>query len=460
MTSEILVNSSIGEIRMALVEEGKPVEIRLFRDSRQSLVGAIYYGRITALNREFQAAFVDLGHDITGFLPLALLPKRPGRKPRDLTELVHEGQKIIVQVTADAADDKSVRLTGRVEIVTPGLILHPFRQGAFVSSRIKDPKRREDLKIFGNGLDLRGMGLTIRTQAAEIPPEDLRKTAERLMGHWRQAIENRERKKVPFLLSQKPDSMGQIMREYASLRRDRIIFDRPSSMKAAQDWAREFSPQLIPRMSLHAQSTPLFEDYGVEAELDRIFERQIPLPSGAWITLEATEGMMVIDVNMGPARLETDPVRQRYGVNIAAAREIFRQIRLRGIGGIIVVDFINMQGKSDAGNLLSVIDNLMAEDPNQVQRSNLSAFGLLELTRKSRHHDLGYHMIRPSQPLGNTQTLALDLLRYYERDALAKPGLPVTPTTTTDIAKWLREHPEYLKEFTRRTGSSLNLQEE
>jgi len=189
MSSEIIINSAIGETRLALVENEQPVEIRLFRDHEPSIVGAVYYGRVTSLSKEFQAAFVDLGNGITGFLPLALLPKRPGGKPKDLTTLLTEGQKIIVQVTADAAADKSAKLTGRVEIISSALILHPFREGAFISSRIKSPERREELKVFAGSLKIKGMGLTLRTEAQHLSNDDIQKTANHLIRHWTRVVE-------------------------------------------------------------------------------------------------------------------------------------------------------------------------------------------------------------------------------------------------------------------------------
>jgi len=473
MSSEILINSAIGETRLALMEQGKPAEIRLFRDHRQSLVGAIYYGRIISLSTEFQAAFVDLGHEITGFLPLSLLPKRPGKKPADLTSLLHEGQKIIVQVTADATKGKSAKLTSRIEIISSALILHPFREGAFVSSRIKDPKRREELKTFGNSLNLQGMGLTLRTEAEHTPTAVLKKTADRLIRHWTRALDNRDKKKIPFLLSQGPDNLLQILREYGSSRHDRFIFDQPAALKIAQSWAREFSPDLLDRMALHYGSVPLFEHFAVEEELDQLFEKKITLPSGAWITIEQTEALIAIDVNMGNARQHNDPAKQRYGINSEAAREIFRQIRLRGLSGLIVIDFINMsaapatgsvtgqksQSKSDVSNLLGIIDTLILADNRQIQRSNLSAFGLLELARKSSHLSLQQQILSANSPTATIETQALALLRRAEREAAAKVGIPLYVKVAPDVQAWLKSQAHLLTAFIRRTGSKLEIKD-
>ncbi|NOZ42450.1 MAG: S1 RNA-binding domain-containing protein, partial [Alphaproteobacteria bacterium] len=224
MSSEILINSAIGETRFALLEQGKAVEIRLFRDHDPSLVGAVYHGRITSLSKAFQAAFIDLGTGVTGFLPLSTLPKRPGRKPQDLTTLLHEGQKIIVQVSADAVGDKLTKLTGRIEITTPALILHPFRDGAFVSSRIKDPVRRQQLKQFAAELDSHGYGFTLKPQAAALGNEEIRRAVDHLVRHWTRVSENRAKNKVPFLLSQGPDSLLQILRDYGDRQLDNIVF--------------------------------------------------------------------------------------------------------------------------------------------------------------------------------------------------------------------------------------------
>ena len=460
MPSEILINSAIGETRFALLENGDPVEIRLFRDQQPSLVGAVYYGRVTSLSTEFQAAFVDLGAGQTGFLPLSLLPKRPGGKPKDLTTLLNEGQKLIVQVTADADDDKSAKLTGRVEIVSSALILHPFREGAFISSRIKNPGLRQELKTFASSLNLKGMGLTLRTEAENLPHSDIKKNAEHLIRHWTRRVENRDKKKVPFLLSQGPDSLLQILREYGSAKHDKIIFDQPATLKTAQDWAREFSPDLLDRMALHQHSAPLFEYYGVEEELDRLFTKHIPLPSGAWITLEQTEAMITVDVNMGNARMSKDPQKQRLAINFEAAREIFRQIRLYGLSGLIVIDFINMSGKANVSNLLTVVDNLIQDDPLQIQRSNLSAFGLLELARKGRHLPLNRQMLADRSPMASLETTVLALLRQWVLDASRKPGIPLKVKVGPEIKNWLKARPQLLDSFIRRTGSKLDMIEE
>lgn len=457
MGCELLINSSIGETRLAVMEEEQVREIRLFRDHQPSLVGAIYVGRIVSLSSELQAAFVDLGRNITGFLPLSLLPKQPGKKPKDLTSLLHEGQKIVVQVSADALEGKSVKLTGRVELKSSSLILHPYREGAFVSSRIKDPNRREDLKKFGTDIDLKGMGLTFRTEAEHISNAVLKKTARQMIDHWLRVRNPKRDQKIPCLISQNPEPIHQILRDYASPAMERIVIDHPSALKKAQDWAKEFAPDLLDKIVGHQGRESLFSEAGIEAELDQMLDAKIPLSSGAWISFEHTEALCVVDVNTGSAAQTTDHARHILGVNLQAAHEIFRQIRLRGLGGLIIIDFINMSGKGDVTQLLDVIDTLMLQDPQQIQRSNISSFGLLEVARKSSHAPLSRQMIRPSSPQANATTEALDLLRMALRDAAAKPGIPLSLKTSEAVRQWLEKHPQLLQEFTRRSGSALTL---
>ena len=184
VNKKLIINCNIGETRFALLEDDQVSEIRLFRDHKPSYVGAIYLGRIIRVSREFQAAFVQLSKELTGFLPIKNMPKRSGKKIKDLTTALHEGERIIVQVTADAAPEKSLKLSGRIELISTALVVHPFRSGSFVSSRIKNPAKREELKKFGASLSIDDIGITFRTDAESLPLEQLKGTANNLIKNW------------------------------------------------------------------------------------------------------------------------------------------------------------------------------------------------------------------------------------------------------------------------------------
>ncbi|MBL4601461.1 MAG: ribonuclease E/G, partial [Emcibacteraceae bacterium] len=427
----------------------------LYRDHSPSYVGAIYQGRVTKISSEFQAAFVELNKNLSGFLPLKFLPKTPGKKPKDLTTLLHEGQRIIVQVTADASPGKSLKLTGRIELVSTAVVLHPFRVGAFVSSRIKDPDRRAELKEFGQTLDIENIGLTFRTQAELIPLEQLKATADKLISHWQQISKI---PKCPALLTQGPNPVEQIMREFTGVDVEKIIIDHASAMKDAVGWANTFAPDLVDKITPHKEKQPLFSQYEVDDEIEQMTDIHVTLKSGAWITIEPTEALTVIDVNMGDAHFSSDHEKQIFSLNREAAHEIFRQLRLRGIGGIIVIDFIDMANKGQIKSLHHYIDELMQRDPLPIQRGNISSFGLLELTRKAVQQDLGQLLLAKNILSKNVVSGSLDILRTAEQEANEKPGQPITIKVDGEIKKWLDGQSQILDKFQKRTGSILKME--
>ncbi|MCC3861161.1 ribonuclease E/G [Pseudemcibacter aquimaris] len=455
----ILINRGIGETRMAIMQYGTVTDIRLFRDHNPSYVGAIYLGRITKLSPEMQAAFVDLGEGREGFLPLKNLPKTPGKKPKDLTTLLHEGQRIIVQVTADAPKGKLCKLTAKAELISTSLVLHPFRLGAFVSSRIKDPDRRATLKSFGEDIIPDDMGMTFRTDAENVDDDELKQIATEMISHWRHVTKNIKDRKCPSLLTQGPEPIEQILRDFSAADIDSIIIDQVGALKTAKNWSKIFAPDLSDKIESYTENTPLFDYYEISDDIELVTSPHISLNSGAWITIEGTEALTAIDVNMGSANVSKDAGKAVFAINREAAREIFRQIRLRGIGGLIVIDFIDMTDKGNVKSLLHFIDELMFDDPMPIQRGNISSFGLLELTRKSKHIPLDRLLLEKTEITKSVEASCLDLIRMAEGDAKNKPGLPVLIKVSKPQKKWLEDHSELFDDFLKKTGSTLTMEQ-
>lgn len=454
----ILINSGIGETRMAIMQYGTVTDIRLFRDHAPSYVGAIYLGRIKKLSSEMQAAFVELSDGKEGFLPLKNLPKTPGKKPKDLTTLLHEGQRIIVQVTADAPKGKLCKLTAKAELISTAIVLHPFRTGAFVSSRIKDPDRRAELKLFGEEITPDDMGMTFRTDAEHVPLDELKAIAGEMVSLWNKVSKDLKSQKCPSLLAQGPEPVEQILRDFSSSDTDSIIIDQASALGIAKSWANKFAPGLAEKISNYTETAPLFDYYEVSDDLELVTSPNITLNSGAWITIEGTEALTAIDVNMGSANISKDKNKAVFATNREAAREIFRQIRLRGIGGLIVIDFIDMTDKGNMKSLLHFVDELMFDDPMPIQRGNISSFGLLEITRQSKHIPLDRMLLEKTEIQKSTSASALDLIRGAEGEAKNKPGLPISIKVTKAQKKWLEDHSEIFDDFSKRTGSSLKME--
>ena len=443
---------------MALMDKGVVTDIRLYRDHQPSYVGAIYLGRVKKLSSELQAAFVEIDNGIDGFLPLKNLPKERGKKPKDLTTLLQEGQQLIVQVTSDAAGDKSPKLTARPELVSTAIVLHPFRLGAYVSSRIKDPDRRADLKAFGEEIIPDYLGMTFRTDAETISNDQLKQTAIQLIDHWRAITKGLKSLKCPSLLTQGPEPIEQIMREFSAPDIDNIIIDQSSAQAVASNWAKNFAPDQLPKITPFKESGAIFDTYGVTDDLEGIAEAYVTLPSGAWITIEGTEALTAIDVNMGSALLSSDKETQIFAINREAAREIFRQVRLRGIGGLIIIDFIDMSDKGKMKSLLHFVDELMLLDTLPIQRGNMSSFGLLELSRKSLQLSLNNQILERRSLIKNIATSCLDQVRVAENDAKAKPGLPVSLKVNKTTKKWFEDNSEIFDNFKTRTGSELKME--
>jgi len=458
VSKKLIINCNIGETRFALLEDDRVSEIRLFRDHNPSYVGAIYVGRVIKVSSEFQAAFVQLSKELTGFLPLKNMPKRSGKKIKDLTTALHEGERIIVQVTADAAPGKSVKLTGRIELISTALVVHPFRSGAFVSSRIKNPLKREELKKFGTGLAIGEIGVTFRTDAENIPINQLKDTLDNLIINWKNISKSQASEKCPSLLTQGPDPIEQIMRDYSTTNLTEIIIDHAGALKIAVFWAKKFAPNLVDKITHYTVKEGIFSHYDVDDALEQISTENISTKSGSWITFEKTEAMTVIDVNMGNAQVSSDSEVQIFAINREAAREIFRQFRLRGTGGIIIVDFINMINKGNIKSLLQFIDELILNDPMPLQRGNISSLGLLELSRKSRQQDLDSYLLKKMPSEESISTKCLFLIRNAEKNASENPGKPVIILVTRKQKQWFVEHSIIFDQFQSRTHTSLKME--
>ncbi len=455
---KILINRSLGEVRAAVINGEDLTDIRLYRDLVPSYVGTVFLGRVTKLSKELQAAYVNLGKNLNGFLPLKTLPKPQGKKPKDLTILLHEGQRIMVQVTTDARSEKQFKLTGRVELVTPTLVFHPNRAGAYVSSRIKDPGRREDLKKFGRILDLNDYGLTFRTDAEHFANEQLSDLTGHMIHHWQSVTKNLKSCECPMVLSQAPEPVEQILRDFAASDVGEILIDDGALVGKAKDWLKTYAQNQVDTLAHYTDKEPLFTRFGVEDEIEQVYAPSVNLKSGGWITIEKTEALTAIDVNMGGATFSSDKAKQVFALNREAAREIFRQIRLRSIGGIIVIDFVDMIDKGDIKSLQNFIDELMMNDPAPMQRGNISSFGLLELTRRAREVSLNELLLEPARSQKTTSTLCLDLLRREAQEATNRPGIPRTAKVNHDMMIWFNQRPELLEDFTKKTGSILKLE--
>jgi ribonuclease G len=248
------------------------------------------------------------------------------------------------------------------------------------------------------------------------------------------------------------------MREFVSADTDEILIDDPALLARAKKWLETYFPTKAACAIHYSEKETLFTRYLVEDELENIMSDRLYLNSGAWITIEQTEALTAIDVNMGGAQFSIDRAKQIFSLNREAMREIFRQLRLRSIGGIIVIDFVDMTDKGDIKSLQNFADELMVNDPAPLQRGNISSFGLMEVTRSSRGASLHELLVSRVQKRKNISTVCLEILRREEQEASRKPGIPRIVKVTEEQKKWFDLRSELLEHFTARTGSILKLE--
>ena len=497
MTKEVLINAGAGEIRTAVIEDGLLQELFIERTlgveeatprrrnglSGQSLIGNIFLGRVQRVLPGMQAAFVDIGIGRAGFLgarearcladipgfdwsvslraaatpaaDAALAIRTPTqsngdeRAPR-IGDCVHEGEEIVVQVVKDSIGDKGARLSANVTIPGRLLVLVPNQQGVALSRRIDDDAERARLVSFceqmiaeDHGRLANGAGYIVRSAAIGAGLAELREDAERLADTWTPMAEKRKAARAPALLHRDLDPIERIMRDEVDAATTRVMVDDIEAMAAARAYCRRAMAEAEEKLELFDGPDLLFDAYNLEDEIERLLGPRVPLASGGWITVEGTEALTAIDVNSGSFTESTGLEETSLRVNLEAAEEIGRQLRLRGIGGVIVVDFIHVNEADNVERILDCLARSLARDRTPTQISPMSDFGLVEITRKRTRDPLARMMsesCRACHGRGRTRTcesVAMEILRRVEREALLVPGRPIHIRASPEVIYWL-----------------------
>jgi ribonuclease G len=402
---EILVNVTPRETRAALVENGVTQELYIERTSRRGLVGNLYKGRVSRVLPGMQAAFIDIGLDRTAFLhagdiaralPADAEAENAMPPVPDIGSLVLPGQEILVQVVKDPLGTKGARLSTFISLPSRFLVYMPHGRGVGVSARIEDEAEREQLREsvreLANGS---GGGYIVRTAAYRAPPEALRADMlylARLWEHVRQvylgvSAGSLVHEDLPLPLRMLRDEMGPDVR--------RVLVDAPGEHQRMLGFAAAFMPEALAALEAYAGPRPLFELHGVEEEIARSLDRRVPLKSGGYLVIDQTESMTTIDVNTGAFVGHRNPEDTVFRTNLEAAVAIARQLRLRNLGGIIIVDFIDMADEGHKEQLLAAFQAALAGDRAQNQIAGISTLGLLEMTRKRTRESLQHLLCEP-----------------------------------------------------------------
>ncbi|MBS3885520.1 MAG: Rne/Rng family ribonuclease [Dethiobacter sp.] len=393
MQKKIVINCDNRQTRVAVLEEGKPVEIYLERPMHQRVVGNIYKGVVSNVLPGMQAAFVDIGLERNAFLYVddALLPdENNGRHQlkKKIEQLLRPGDVLMVQVIKEPFGSKGARLTRQITFPGRHLVLMPAAEYAGVSRRIEEPEERERLRQIASELRPAGMGLIVRTVAEKQDHEAFRQDLNFLLSLWERIQARYDRQSAPSLVYQDLDLVYRIIRDLFTEQINELLVDKRYEYDKIMEALDILGPALKGRVKLYHGELPIFDAYGVEAEIEKALSRIVWLNCGGYLVFDYTEALTVIDVNTGKYIGKTNLADTVLKTNKEAAAEISRQVRLRDIGGIIIIDFIDMESEEHRKQVLEVLTEKAKEDRTKSHILGLTALGLVEITRKKARQGL------------------------------------------------------------------------
>ncbi|MCX7069399.1 MAG: ribonuclease G [Gammaproteobacteria bacterium] len=428
MSTEILVNIGPQETRVALVEGGATQEIYVQRAQRHGLVGNIYKGTVVRVLPGMQAAFVDLSLDRTAFLHVADMvgADQNGAPLPPVERLLHEGKEVLVQILKDPMGTKGARLTTLLSIPSRYLVLMPFEKHVGVSARIEDDHERVRLKGILEKIvpELSpNWGVIARTAAEGADEESLRADLAFLTRLWVSVDQQTAFAKPGHLVHGDLPLSMRVLRDLLGTQVERIRIDNAEEARRVQQFAKVFVPQAAARIEAYNGHAPIFDLYGVEDELNRALERKVDLKSGGHLVIDQTEAMTTIDVNTGAFTGHRNLEETILKTNLEAAGAIARQLRLRNLGGIIIIDFIDMKLEEHRTQVLRTLEKEIARDSARTHIYPFSPLGLVEMTRKRTRESLGHILCEPCPTcegrgvVKTVETLCHEIAREVQRAA-------------------------------------------
>ena len=476
MSTEILFNASIHEARAAVVENGVLHEVYLERASRRGLISNIYKGRVSRVLPGMQAAFIEIGLERTAFLHASDIfdPRHEGtgiEAPRteNIRTLVAEGNEILVQVVKDPLGTKGARLTTYITLPSRHLVYMPQGRGVGVSARIEDELERERLRAAVRaGLQPdENAGYIVRTAAEDAPPEALRADMIYMRKLWEFVREKGLRTEPGQLVHADLPLHLRILRDLLRPDVDRVLIDHPSAYREMQEFASTFMPDVLPRIELYAAGRPVFELHNVEEEIQRALDRKVSLKSGGYLIIDQTEAMTTIDVNTGAFVGHRNLEETIFRTNLEAAMTIARQLRLRNLGGIIIIDFIDMEEPEHRRQVIQALERALSDDHVKTNISSVSPLGLVEMTRKRTRESLEHLLCQPCPTcegrgfVKTAETVCYEVFREIVRQARQFECQQLMVLAHQDvIERLLDEESSALGELELTTGKPIRLQTE
>ena len=448
MANLLLISVAECDTRVALVEDGRLVEFYVESHPVNGLVGNIYKGRVVKLLPGMAAAFVDLGLERPAYLfaedvtvqedefyqlwlkdELSAVAEPPRRRPAaSISDLLHDGQEIVVQVVRGPLGKKGARLTNQIALAGHYLVYLPTLVHLGVSRRIAEEEERQRLKAMLEEIKPPEGGLIARTACRGQSLEKLARELEALLPRWQKILRKKEAATAPALLHQELEAARRLLRELFSSEIDRVVVDDPEAFAKARDFLQSFSPGDTYRVELYSEPEPLFSHFGLELDWEKLLAPRVWLKSGGYLYLDATEALTAIDVNTGKFVGRRHLEETILQTNLEAAKEIARQIRLRNLGGLIVIDFIDLEQAAHRDLVYQTLLQGLSRDRAKTTVLPISPLGLVEMTRQRLRDSLAQIVTEPCSccrgrgEVLSSLTLACDIMRQLAAEAREFPG--------------------------------------
>lgn len=478
---KMIINVVAGEeCRIAVLDEtGRLEELYMERASAESHVGNIYKARITNVEPSIQAAFVDFGMSKNGFLHISdLHPQYFASAKRDTEDVGHKtprrerpliqrclrrGQEVIVQITKEGIGTKGPTLTTYLSLPGRYVVMMPGMNRLGVSRKIDDEEARKRMREVLGELDLpKGMGFIVRTAGLDRSRRDLQRDLGYLTRLWRVVSKRAGSEKTPAELYRESDLVIRTIRDVFDQSISKIIVDDKATCERAREFLAIAMPRSRERIEAYQGSEPLFHKYGIEDEIEKIYSRQVPLPSGGSLVIDSTEALVAIDVNSGKSRQHDDAEESAYKTNLEASEEIARQLRLRDLGGVIICDFIDMRADRHRRAVERAVRDALKKHKERAQVLRMSRFGIIEVTRQRRgpalsqsvYHDCPH--CKGSGLVKTSESMTLGVMRMLQLAAHRDNIHTIEAKVSADVAHQLLNRKRHdIRQLEQQTGKTI-----
>jgi ribonuclease G len=461
MANELIINVRSQETRVALLEDRVLVELYIERTKDRGIMGNIYKGKVVKVLPGMQAAFVDIGLEKASFLYVTDVYggmedyEEMGFQGEEMTpyfnsssqieDLLSEGQEVLVQVSKEPIGTKGTRITSYISLPGRYLVFMPTLDHIGISRRIKDEKERKRLREIIQTLRPPSSGFIVRTASEGAEPDEIRNDMEFLLHLWENILKKKESSNAPSLIHSDLTMVLRVIRDILSPQVNRIVIDSRDEYENIISFINTYMPKQKYEITLHEKQEAIFDAYGIEIEIDKMLERKVWLKSGGYIVIDMSEALVAIDVNTGRFVGKRNLADTILKTNLEAAKEIAYQLRLRNIGGIIIIDFIDMEREGDREKVYQALEEAIKKDRQKTTIFKISELGLVEMTRKRTRESISRILgdacsyCEGAGLIKSKTTVCYDIFREIERTSTALGGQNIMVEVNPEVADLLYE---------------------